>query len=364
MTFYRLKSWTLVTAIIVAGLYLVTTGCSANLNGQEASATPAVEATLTEIPTVMVTQTSTPLPPVGVLLAPEGADGRLVKALQERLARWIPEQGLRFQVLPSLDADDISTDDYRLIVVVPPVKNLEDLIDAAPDVDFLAVGFDDLEPSSNLSVIRSGNERLDQQAFLAGYLAVMITEDWRVGMMGIADSPYVERARIGFTNGALFYCPSPMGYCSPSYAPFFEYPLYVEMNHDSSIAEWQSAAKYLIGMMVETMYIMTGVENNGPLLQYLAAQGVNMIGGKSPPESIKEHWVATLTFSPLDAFDEYWPKFVNGDVGNEVFSSLKITDFNDELLTEGKQRLANEMLGDLINGFIDTGAGVIPEEDQ
>jgi len=244
-----------------------------------------IESTQTETPT----STPTPLPPVSVLLAPPEADKVIVNALQERLSTWIPLEGLRFQILPSMDKDDFKVEQYKVIIAVPPVPNMNSLVLAAPEVKFLAIGFDNLIQAPNLSTIAAGENLLDEQAFLAGYIATMITPDWRVGMIGVADSPLVDTARKGFINGALFYCPSPMGVCNPTYAPFYEYPLYVEMNKDASEADWRSAAKYLKGLAVETVYVMPGI--------------------------------------------------------------------NQDLLSPGKQRLAEEVLADLTAGYIDTGVG-------
>ena len=332
----------------------IVSGCSLAAGLKKTPTVPNATATKQTIPTVTPVPTRTPLPPVTVLLAPAGADGTLVNDLQDKLQIWSRQAGMRFQVLPSLTADAIGQEDYRLVVVLPPAPGLQDLVKAAPDVRFLAVGFDDLEPAANLSVIGTGGGLIDQQAFLAGYLSVMITPNWRVGMIAVADSPLKESARTGFVNGALYYCPSPMGACSPSHAPFYEYPLYIEMNRDSSDAEWQSAAKYLIGHEVKTVYLMPGA-NRDSLIDYLAQQGVDMIGERIPPENMKEHWVATLGFDLEKAFDTYWETFASGDAGKAVSLTMAIGNINESLLTPGKQRLAEEMLDELKNGFIDTG---------
>jgi len=339
---------------IVGIIVLLLSACTIEQRDQLPNPSLTIQPTMTLTQTETPSSTPTPRSPVGVLLAPPQADKAMVNALQERLSVWIPAEGLRFQVLPSMDQDDFKVERYQIIIAVPPAPNLNELIVAAPEVEFLALGFDNLTQAPNLSTIGAGGNPLDKQAFLAGYIATMITPDWRVGMIGVADSPLVDAVRTGFVNGALFFCPSPMGVCNPTYAPFYEYPLYVEMNKDASQAEWRSAAKYLLGLDVETIYIMPDAGGD-PLLSYLAEQGINLIGGKAPPTNIKDHWVATLVFSPLDALDNYWPTFVDGNVGENISIPLNINDINPDLLSPGKQRLVEEMLADLITGYVDTG---------
>lgn len=352
--YYRINKNLIV--FVVGMIILLVSACS--LNQQEQYPMPSLtsQPTMTLTQTETPTSTPTPLPPVSVLLAPPEADKVIVNALQERLSTWIPLEGLRFQILPSMDKDDFKVEHYKYIIAVPPVPNMNSLVLAAPEVKFLAIGFDNLIQAPNLSTIAAGENLLDEQAFLAGYIATMITPDWRVGMIGVADSPLVDTARKGFINGALFYCPSPMGVCNPTYAPFYEYPLYVEMNKDASEADWRSAAKYLKGLAVETVYVMPGAGGDS-LLNYLAEQGINLIGGKTPPSNIKDHWVATLGFSPLDALDDYWQEFIGGSVSKNVAIPIEISDINQDLLSPGKQRLAEEVLADLTAGYIDTGVG-------
>lgn len=334
-------------------MLLILTACNAAAS-DPASVTPLV-VTPTVLPTEAPTPTVTAMPPVGILLAPPEADRQLVDLLQASLAQSISDAGIRFQVLPSLDIDSFEREAIDWVVALPPAANLSELIAASPQTRFLAVGIQGLDPAPNLSVIAPDGQRLDQQGFIAGYIAAMITPDWRVGVISIADTGAGQDARNGFLTGAEFFC----GMCAPSYPPFIEYPLYVEANANASADEWQATADILLFRSVETIYVVPGAGGED-LLRYLARAGVKIIGGTAHPTDINDAWVATLAFSPSQAFLDFWPDFVAGQDGQTVDVPLTVMEINEELLSIGRQRLVAEVLVDVLAGYIDLGTGPIP----
>lgn len=302
----------------------------------------------TSPPTETFVPTETTLPPVGILLASAEADPELVDALQNSLSQSIPEAGLRFQVRPSLSPEIILAEDIHWVIALPPAPGLGDLIESSPEVRFLTVGVEGLESAPNLSMIGAEGARLDQQGFIAGYMAALITPDWRVGVISVADSEAGQLARRSFITGAKFYC----GFCSPTYPPFFEYPLYFQLDASADAVEWQAAADFLLQRGVSTFYVVPGAGDDA-LLGYLAQSGANLIGGETPPENVRENWVATLDFSALEAFYFFWPEFVAGVDGQSVTVPITISDVNSSLLSSGKQRFVEEVLVDVQAGFIE-----------
>ena len=178
-----LRNAKFVGLLLLFALLLV--GCSGGIPGLEPTPTDAPPPTETPAPTETPTPTKTALPPVGVLLVPEGADPILAEQMQSFLAERIPPQGMRFQVRPSLSQDDFARDDFRWIIALPPYSDLDTLAASARDARFLAVGFDNLEPSPNLTVISKPDDWYAQQAFMAGYIGMVITPDWRAGMIRV-----------------------------------------------------------------------------------------------------------------------------------------------------------------------------------
>jgi hypothetical protein len=337
-------------------LSLIIVGCGGNNLGVSSTQTQIPTPTDTPTPTVTPTLTSTPLPPVGVLLAPPNADPQLAAEVQSRLSQWILEIGYRFQVLPKLSENDLERDKFRLVVALHPNPEIGTLIANHPEIQFLTIGIEGLAPGSNLSTIGSDGDRLDQQGFIAGYLAAMITPDWRVGVIGYSDSEDTLAARQAFYTGVKFYC----GLCRPSYSPFYEYPLYFELGSNADTIAWRTSADFMIQRAVETVYVVPGAGDK-EMLRYLANSGVKIIAGEPPLPDLSDKWVASLRYDLLDSFIDFWPLYTT-DFGNNSFSvPLQIVDVNPDLLSPGKQRLLQATLDDVLNGYIDLGISPLVE---
>lgn len=297
------------------------------------------------------TPTNTALPPLAILLAPPEADTGLVNSLQSGLEETITSEGLRWQVRQRLAPEDL-VQELRLVIVVPPDPGVAELAASAPNTHFLAVGITGLQPASNLSLIGAGGVPPDQAGFMGGVIAAIITPDWRVGVISTSDTPGGVAARQGFVNGAIYFC----GLCRPAYPPFYEYPVYVELPSGSSPSEWQTAADFLIERYVKTVYIYPEAGNES-LRSYLAEKGVKLIGSEAPPAGLEGSWVASLRPDPLPAVLESVPALLSGESSLNVPVALQISDINPDLFSPGRQRLAKEIMADLLGGYIATGAG-------
>ena len=310
---------------------------------------PPSSPTIVASPSPNPTATSTPLP-LGILLAPPDADPGLAAELSAWLLVKGGETGLDFQVRETLSENDFQADDIQWVVALPPVSNLVDLAVSAPETKFLAVGFSDLEAAANLSVILSETTDLDQQGFIAGYIAAMITPDWRVGVISLTNDPVRASARAGFIAGAKYFC----GLCRPKSPPYFEYPLFVEYPPGASSAEWQTAADILLDKGVETIYLVPGAGDDA-LFQYLAQSDVKLIGGESEaPAVIADQWVVSLRFDTMQTVQDYWPDFMAGMDGESIQIPLTLADPNPDLLSLGRQHNAEKILAEILAGYIET----------
>ena len=336
--------------ILLISIVFLLGGCSFPLG--ESTPTQVTEPTVTRSPTPTKTQTPTltPLPPVGVLLAPAGSATELSAEMQSLLADWIPDLGYRFQVRPSLSQSDFIRDDIRLVVILPPYPEAENLVQDHPETRFLTYDIQGLSPASNLSTVGGEDVRLDQQGFIAGYMAAMITEDWRVGVIGSSNSEQAIAARQAFMTGAAFFC----GDCLPSYPPWFEYPLYFELGEGADTIAWRTAADFMIHREVGTVYVVPG-SGDASMLRHLASAGVNIISGNPYLPDIESRWVASLRYNMMETFVAFWPELIEKANSHPVSAPLQITDINNELFSVGRQRLVNEMLADLLGGYIDMG---------
>lgn len=320
------------------------------------TATPSLEPTrpltpeATPSPTVSPpTDTPTPLPPLAIFLSPAQADPALAAELEGLLYTVVTRAGLRWQVRPSLSPDDLP-DGLQLVVALPPAPELPALVAAAPQVQFLAVGFGELPAAPNLSTVALQGASAGQQGFIAGFIAALITADTRVAMIGLAENADSQSALIGFSRGITYFC----GLCQPNYPPFYDYPYSLELPAGAQSIEWRALADFLLDHSVQTVFIFPGAGDDA-MLQYLAEAGVSLIGAKSPPAGLEAHWAATLRSEPLPVIQQLLPELLAGNGGLQPLTPLVIAETNPELLTPGRLRLAEETLSDLLAGFIDSG---------
>lgn len=341
------SGWKGLVLFLVIGL----TACSA------VDVTPTATAALRQetqvIPSPTVQPTATETSPVGIVLKPSESSDSLSSGLELFIKEQLQGEGLRYQTRTSLSPDDFEQDLIRYVVVFPPYPELSDLAASAPDTRFLGVGFDELEPADNLSVIRSGEAKLDVQGFAAGYMAAMITPDWRVAAVGLAENESAEAARQGFVVGAKYLC----GLCLPKYAPTgvnYLYPKYVELSPEASAAEKQGAVQVLLNRAVETFYVIPGAADPA-LFNFLISSGAVLIGdGRDYRPEYSGQWAASLTFNFEAAVQEYFPQFLEGSVGEEIQVPLEITHVNSDLLSPGQLRAAQKILEEVSAGWIGT----------
>ena len=332
-------------------IMLLLTGCGAmgekTVSPEEGTFTAVPEPTATPI------DTPTPLPPVGVLRTPPGSDQGLIDELNPIIGSYIRDLGLRFQVLINLTADDFQYDDYQIVIVLAPYPELQILAESTPDTKYLAVGFNDLAPGENLSVLRSGGGDYDIQGFIAGYIAALITTDWRVGALSVQENPDALAARDGFRTGVKYYC----GLCNPKYAPIginYLYPKYIDLPVDATDLQISANVDFMVDRVVNTFYIVPGA---GTQLMYrmLVAYEKNIIGpGSDYQEEYKNNWVVSLEYDLLAAFEEFWPRFMEAESGLEHIPPLLLTDINYDLLSEGKVMMVEKILEEVSSGFIKT----------
>jgi hypothetical protein len=272
-----------------------------------------------------------------------------VEALGSVLEELAAGAGLEFQQQTNLAPGDLDPN-LRVLVALPPDPGLQGLASAAPGVQFVAIGIPGLEASGNLNVISGQESSPDQLGFVAGYIAALVTPDWRVGALSIGDTPSGTAARQGFLNGAIFFC----GLCRPTYPPYLTYPAYVELPTGATPADWQAAGETLKGSSVQTIFLAPGAGDEA-LLTDLAQAGVNLIGSASPPPALKDRWIATISVDLEPALRQLWPGLLAGQGGAELSPSIAVGDVNPELLSQGRRRLVDELLENLKAGVIDTG---------
>jgi hypothetical protein len=283
----------------------------------------------------------------------------LVDSVQASLSELASEEGFDFEVRSTMTAADLIPQ-LRVVAVLssgngsPSVEDLSSLAASAPEIQFLGIGASD-QPTDNLSLIRTEGTNPDVLGFLAGYLAAVVTPEWRVGALTTSDSPEGLAARQGFLNGVVFFC----GLCRQTYPPYFTYPLYAELPASSNPQEWVTASNTLIDQAVQTTFLGPSVWDS-TLLEALAEAGIWLIGSQSPPANLRDQWVATVSQDIPGAIEAVWPDLVAGRGGKELSAPIQLTDINPELLSPGRQFLVEELIGELENGYVETGVSSVP----
>jgi len=344
----------------LGSLSLLLSACATVIPTAKPTLTPSPTLTTTVTPTPTLTPTPTPQPPMAVLLAAPGADQALVSSLQTTLNDIMIRAGLRWQVRQQLTENDLIPA-LRLVVAVSPDPGLADLVASAPDTQFLALGIPGLETAPNLISIGADGDRADQQGFIAGVIAAMLSADWRVGVISLSDTVEGRAARTGFLNGVVYFC----GLCRPAHPPFYEYPLYIELPSTASTVEWQEAANYMVDHAAQTVYVYPGAGDES-MLSILATAKVNIISRGDPPQAARSSWVVSLTTDPLPLIHSQVEGLLDGSItgGQSLVVPIQFTQTNQLKLTPGKQRLAEQILSDLQAGFIDTGVDLTTGESH
>jgi len=350
----------IIYAILLSFLSLSLSACGTVIPTDKPTPTPSPSPTATATPIPTLAPTPTPLPLTAILLAPVGADEAMVSNLQTALNVIITAHGLRWQVRQQLSPVDL-VPELRMVVAVPPDPGLAQMAIFAPETQFLALGIPGLESAANLSVIGAVNDRPDQQGFIAGVIAAMLSPDWRAGAISLSDTVEGRSARSGFLNGGVYFC----GLCRPIHSPFYAYPLYFELPSTATTAEWQEAANYMVDHYVQTVYVYPGAGDEA-MLSSLAAAGVNIISSGTPPEAASENWVVSLTTDPLPLIQSLVEGLLNGSIsgGQSLAVPIQFTNINPALFTPGKQQLAEQILSDLQTGYIDTGVDLTTGENR
>lgn len=314
---------------------------------------PAIpSATATARPTSTPLPTTTPATPLTILVIPADLSQEEASLYQKTIYDLAYAAGMRFQVLNTLTPFDLELagQALKIVVVFPPDPGLAELTTIAPQAQFLAVGIPDLAPSANLTVIAAANRSIEQQAFLAGYIAAMLSPDYRTGILTLADDPQGLAAETAFMNGRKFYC----GLCLASFPPWYDYPLHIEIPADTPEDQYPAYARAFHNYQAEVVYIYPPLATVD-VLETLAEYNIKIIGESLTLEDVRDQWVVSIQPDLLAAIQQTFPSLVDGQGGKEVAIPLFLNDVNEALLSEGKLRLAQEILHDLQAGYIDTG---------
>ena len=300
----------------------------------------------TDTPIVPPTFTATPTVPLAILVLPADLDPETSDLYQKTVYDLTQASGFRFQVRNSLSPVDVAEPGLQVVIVLPPDPGVVQLAAAAPNVQFLAINIPGVAAGGNISVL-SGNSQSDIAAFLAGFTASMITDDYRIGMLMPKDNNDAIRAFNAYVNGMRFQC----GLCRPFYILNWSFPQYLEISAEEDKDNYDAYADILIlQYKVRTIYIHPDIYTDD-LVNYIGTTGTSMIGTVSP-EQRPAGWVMTIQPDVIKAIQNAWPQLSSGQGGVTVQSPLGLSDIDSVLLSPGKQSRVQQTLDDLQAGLI------------
>jgi hypothetical protein len=346
----KLKPSILATLAIVLGC-LFFTSCIL-LPGKPDS----IELTSTSIALTpsQIPSTPTPMQPLAVLVVPQGADQVLASELEATLERLSASNGIGFQTRTVLVPSELTTD-IKIVAAIPPDPGLATLSQSAPGTQFVAIGINGITAGDNLSLIRYRSYDAESLAFIAGYIAGVVTADWRAGILLPDDQTSAATLLQAFSNGLHFWC----GLCMPVYAPFNTYPQSAQIINPADPVTTLATVDTLSNMAVQTFYVPPELSTND-LMDYIAQKQGLIIGASQPSATAASRWVVSLrSASPAVTLESLWPALIAGNGGQTLTVSLDLADTEAGFLNASRQRVVRGMMMELESGLISP--SLIPE---
>lgn len=322
-------------------LLLLLSACSSPAQPEPAPSETPPAALPSETSTVEPSPTPTP-PPGKVVLVSGGSSGYDLAAFSQQLSALAAQAGLIYEERAALQASEIGSD-WRVVVFASDDPVVSEALGAHPGVQFLVVSDHELGMAGNLSVIRL---RWDYQAFLAGYLSILITPDWRTGGLFPPDDPGSLQAQA-FVNGAQYFC----GICASKLSPIVRFPVTAWLAGSADPLTRQAEVDALMSNILYVMYVAPG-SSNPDLLADLAQRNLVLVGGEPPQEGMQPRWAASVVLDPTAALAEVWPEILAGQGGKAVDAPVLVRDINEDFFSIGRQRLVEETLQELQAGWV------------
>jgi hypothetical protein len=256
------------------------------------------------------------------------------------------QAGLITETRESLQTADLLPE-MKLVVALAPPANLAELLAAAPQTQFIVISAAPLEPGANLTVIRM---QAEQQAFVAGLVTTLLSDDWRAGGLIPADAPVLQSA---FSNGGSYFC----GVCSPGWPLGMTFPLVTGAAAPGDGGAWTaSAADFFDNGKVEAFYL-SAAASLPEVIAYLAGKSqfestVKIVGETPPPDELRAQWAATVGLDPLEALSQALPAALAGNSAGSLLVPVTLSNINPDILSPGRLELARTIMDELAKGII------------
>jgi len=292
----------------------------------------------------LATPTSPPVPSLFILVAPGAADLRIAAQAElalQKLATGVDAEFVRQDSLPVGDPASI-----MLLVALSPDPGLQSWAESNPSVQTASLGIVGLQATPNLSLLAPEGIRYDQLGFALGYLAAMVTPEYRLGALALeASAEHLALAR-GFVAGGTYYC----GLCRPVHPPYEAYPVLFQAPGGELAS---SGVKTFLVSPPPVSLADLGL-NTGPDLAFL--------GPDDPFSDLAPSWIASADFEVSEGLEALWTQVQTGPGGMVLPLGIRIHRVDPARVSEGRLALAEALLEDLVEGRIDTGVDPLTGE--
>ncbi len=341
----RTKKYLLLIFLLPAIASLLLVSCAP---GAVPSAIPDPETPAAMLPSATPTSqpTATTQPGRVLLIAPAGADAQGVQAALEELSG---SAGLILETRAGLEKEEI-TPDIRVVVSLDAPVNMGEMAAAAPQTQFIVFPSTDLPAAGNLTIIR---RRLEYQAFVAGFVSVLLSTDYRAGALLPGDGPLGASLQEAFTNGARYFC----GVCAPGYPLNVYFPQVAALPVASDGPAWQAAAAGMFDNQKVEVYYLSAEAVRPEVIEYLQGRvqfdkTVLLVGDQPPPDALKAQWAATVRFDVLSGLRQVWPDVTAGKGGAVLEAAIITENPAEDLVGEGRMRLVENLIAEIKAGRI------------
>ena len=322
------------------------------------SACAPVEVTVTETPELITEEVPTPeiieetQPPTEVisestvlLVTNPDVSAARISSVTDVLEVLAADSGLDLQSVSTLTPETLA-ENITVVVTVGSHPSINEFAASNLGIKFIAVDDPQVQPAQNVSVMGGSTRDQEYQAFMAGYLAAVVSSDYKVAAIIPENLEQTQRLSDAFWIGARFFC----GICRPLYPPYNVFPYLAYLPVENASEGFQPVIDSITTYGVEVLFVAHPLATP-EMLSYLAERGVKVIGDRSP-DMPRNNWVGTVTADPVSALEILWKDLFSESSGENISAFITVIDTDSDLLSEGRLRLFKETAADLLNGLI------------
>jgi hypothetical protein len=302
----------------------------------------------TVVPAATETRETPPVPdeiPTVLLVSGAAVDPLVWSQTEVLLESLAAESGMMLVTVEGLAPDRI-TPDVKIVIGMGTGLDLNGLAASAPNVSFAAINDPDAAVTENLSLIGDPVVGMRQQAFLAGYVSALISQDFKIVALIAEENPLSDSLVESFVVGARYFC----GICQPIFPPYNPFPQWQALSSGIAQDGFRTVIDSYDNIGVEVIYIQ-GELVSPERLAYLEEVGMKVVSDRSS-DVVSNNWIGTLAMNLVPSLEALWPDLLGGMPGRLVPAAVTLRDTESGLMTAGRYRLFEAMVVNVQTGMV------------